>query len=344
MSAEGWPLAALREHASPQSPVLRHALRYMAAIGTAYVIGRELPWASHPYWLVLSVAVVLRGNLEQTLSRRNVRVAGTVLGCVLVLGLGLAAPWLATVAFFVAIGLAHSFVTTRYLVTVAAATVMALLQAQLAHPLSGFAVPERLADTLLGALLAWGFSYVLPSWERRALPRIAAGVTRSLAALARQVLRWPEGPADWAAMRLARRQVYDALGSIAAAAQRSSAEPKHVRVPTSAMAALLTHSHALLAHLAAVKLLLTRRSGDLDRGDVEAALRAAAADLQQRLDPAQGANPDPGAGDAMEEPALPALPPDDELMPWLRRRLRMASRAATKVAQSAQVLHQAGKT
>jgi uncharacterized membrane protein YccC len=70
-----------------QSPVLRHAVRAALALGSAYYLALALPWASHPHWLVLSVAVVLRGNLEQTLSRRNARVMGTMLGCAVVLGL-----------------------------------------------------------------------------------------------------------------------------------------------------------------------------------------------------------------------------------------------------------------
>ena len=342
VSPEGWPLAALRQQARPSSPVLRHALRYAVALCSAYFIGRALPWASHPYWLVLSVAVVLRGNLEQTLSRRNARIAGTLCGCVLVLGLGqLAVPWLSTAAFIISVGVAHSYVTARYLVTAAAATVMALLQAHLAHPLGGFAVPERLADTVLGALLAWGFSYMLPSWERRGLSRIAAGVTRALAALARQVLRWPEGSASETALRLARREVYDALGSVAAMAQRTSAEPQRVRVPLSALATLLTQSHALLAHLAAVKLMLTRHAGELDRHEAEIALRAAAEDLQRRLESAHGPDPDPRPHEDDDQPALPAQPPEYALLPWLRRRLQMASLAAARVVQAVYALQKA---
>lgn len=342
VSPEGWPLAALRQHARPSSPVLRHALRYAVALCSAYFIGRALPWASYPYWLVLSVAVVLRGNLEQTLSRRNDRIAGTLFGCVLVLGLAqLAVTWLSRAAFIISVGVAHSYVMRRYVATAAAGTVMALLQAHLTHPLGGFAVPERLADTVLGALLAWGFSFVLPSWERRGLSRIAARVTQSLAALACQVLRWPEGPASDAASRLARREVYDTLGSVAATAQRTGAEPQRVRVSLSALATVLTQSHALLAHLAAVKLVLTRRAAELDRQETEIALRAAAEDVQWRLGSAHLPDPDPRPHEEDDQPALPAQPPEYALMPWLRRRLRMASLAAARVAQAVHALQKA---
>jgi len=104
ISTEGWPLAALRAQLNTRSPTFRHAVRMSLALGSAYFIGLVLPWASHPHWLVLSVGVVLRGNLEQTLSRRNDRVLGTMIGCLLVLVLAqFGAPWLSTLAFLVAV-------------------------------------------------------------------------------------------------------------------------------------------------------------------------------------------------------------------------------------------------
>ena len=77
----------MRAQWTGHSPVLRHALRAALALGSAYFIALALPWASHPHWLVLGVAVVLRGSLDQTLARRNARVLGTLFGCVLVVAL-----------------------------------------------------------------------------------------------------------------------------------------------------------------------------------------------------------------------------------------------------------------
>ena len=162
---------------------MRHALRSALALSLAYTLGAFLPWSAHPFWLMLSVAVVLRGNLEQTISRRNERIIGTVQGCLLVMLLA-HVEWvpLLSLCFIAAVGTAHAYVNRRYRVAATAATLMALLQPLMLAPGSNPAIVERLADTVLGAILAWLFSFVLPSWERAAVPRLAEQLRAALAA------------------------------------------------------------------------------------------------------------------------------------------------------------------
>jgi uncharacterized membrane protein YccC len=359
ISPEGWPPAALRAQLNVDSPVFRHAARMSLALGIAYFIGLALPWASHPHWLVLSVAVVLRGNLEQTLSRRNDRVLGTMIGCLLVLVLAqFGAPWLSTLAFLVAVGVAHSFVTARYLVTAVAASVMALMQAHMAAPdAESFGVFERLADTVMGAALAWGFSYVWPWWERRGMARLTERVLKSLRALTSEVMRLPDPAVPDLKLRLARREVYEAVGAIASAAQRTGAEPERVQVPMYALAEMLTRCHVLMAQLVAVRLLLARRGSQLEGAVARKALTDACVALHHALDnPAVGTSPQRGAPGAAGAPvvvsgtvpsedvdhtAVPAALPDSAVLPWLRRRLQLATRAARRVGLAAQALRAA---
>jgi hypothetical protein len=304
ISAEGWPLQALKAQLSPDSPIFRHAVRLSVALGTAYFVGLVLPWASHPHWLVLSVAVVMRGNLEQTLARRDDRVLGTMIGCLLVLALGhFARPWVATTAFLVAVGIAHSYATARYIVTCAAASVMALMQAHLAQPVAGFGAIERIGDTVLGATLAWGFSYLWPWWERRGVARLVDRVLRSLCTLSEEVLRLPEPGRPDTTLRLARREVYEAVGAIAATAQRTGAEPAAVQVPMYALAEMLTRCHVLMAQLLAVRLLLARRRAQLDPAEAAAALDAARTGLQRALRPSPVAAQTAAASDRASAPS-----------------------------------------
>ena len=324
VTPESWHLADLRAQLAWQSPVLRHAVRTALALGVAYYIALALPWASHPQWLVLSVAVVLRGNLEQTLARRNMRIAGTLAGCALVVALiALRSTLLMEAAFLVAIGVAHAFAPRRYWLTATAATVMALVQVHLVDPGAGLPIAERSADTLLGALLAWGFSYVLPSWEHRRLPQACRRAREAL--LHYGLLTLQAGARIGIGQRLARRRAYDALNELGALLQRSSAEPRGVRVPDVELAQMLDHAQRFMAHLSMVRLTLTRRAAGLPREFIAAHIPAACAALQARLGGAEPPQADvESPGDDAE--ALPAISPDTDIRPWLQRRLQLLVR------------------
>lgn len=335
-----WPLSVVAEHLSPSSPVLRHALRSALAFTVVYFLAYALPWTTRPYWMLLSVAVVLRGTLDDTLSRRNSRVSGTLVGCVAVtLLVPLAPDPLLKVTFVAAVGVAHAFVNVRYLLTAIAATIMALLQAHFAAPNVAPLVGERLLDTVLGALFAWAFSYVLPSWERRTLP---SAIERALAALrlySASVLV-AAGPAR-AEQRLARQRAYDALAVVAAALKRSAAEPKRVRPPVEPLVSALDHAQRLMAHLSSLRSLLERRAERLPTGDTYTALAQARQTIDQQLSlvtPTRDMRP--------REPShaeLPAAAVEHEPLPWLLRRLDASIHDAGEAGAAARkALHTLG--
>ncbi|MDE2504960.1 MAG: FUSC family protein, partial [Burkholderiales bacterium] len=341
VSPADWSWRPLRKAWHWNAPPLRHALRAALAIGTGYLVSIALPWGSHAYWILLTIVVVLRGSLAQTLERRNSRVAGTLLGCALAAGLimlHLPVPVL-LVCSSIAQALAHAFAVRRYLIAAVGATVLGLLQA---HQLDAAAPPvfaglERLADTLIGVAIAWGFSYVLPAWERTQIPRL---VQRTLAAQARHaqvalglgqldsVDNAPE--LEW---RLARREAYDALSALVQATQRSLAEPRAVRPPLDPLARLLAHGYQLLAQLTAVKTMLLLRRGRLKLRALREPLRRSGDEIEARL-AGRARAPAPAAEEVEYPHALPD-PSVDDLSPWALRRLALAEAIAERLRADA---------
>ncbi|GAA6118070.1 FUSC family protein [Acidovorax sp. FG27] len=334
------------------APPLRHALRAALAMGAGYIVSLALPWGTHAYWILLTIVVVLRGSLAQTLERRNARVAGTLLGCVLALGvlsthlspLGLIA------VLTLAQAVAHGFAVRRYLITAVAATVLGLVQSHMLNTgvSTSFALFERLADTLIGTGIAWACSYVLPSWERGQIPALVARTVAAQARHARVALGLGQlqavDDAPELAWRLARREAYDSLSALVQATQRSLKEPRAVRPPVDSLQRLQAHCYQLLAQLTAVKTMLLLRRGQLEPGRIEAPLAQAA----DRIDAALLAAPGAAA------PAAPARPeaapgpeplPDpfaNDLNPWLVRRLDLAVLLAGQVRSEADIARQPG--
>ncbi|QFZ84345.1 MULTISPECIES: FUSC family membrane protein [Variovorax] len=328
------------------APPLRHAIRAALAIAAGYGIAVSMPWGSHDYWILLTIVVVLRGSLSQTLERRNSRVAGTLLGCVLAVGLLSAHPsaLMLLVSVTIAQAIAHSFAVRRYLVTAVAATVLGLLQAHMLNTGTApiFALFERIADTLIGAALAWGFCYVLPSWERTQIPALVARVLTAQARHARLALGLGQLQAiqsspelEW---RLARREAYDSLSALVQATQRSLSEPRAVQPPLEPLEHLQAHSYQLLAQLSAVKSMLVLRRDRLTPGDIEGPLVRTA----QRIEAALGTIPIAGPSHPESTGAttvggpIPLPDPfDNDISPWLVRRLDLATALATQLRDDA---------
>ncbi|HEY1393760.1 MAG TPA: FUSC family protein, partial [Methylibium sp.] len=335
-----WPLQALRNQLNGRSPVLRYAVRLALALGVGFVVALHLPWASHKHWILLTIAVVMRINLAQTLERRNARVGGTLLGCLVAAGLLALHPSVAMIYMVIAMStaVAHAFVLPRYFVAAVAATITGLMQSHLLIA-GNFVITERLGDTVLGALLAWGCSYVLPAWERRQLPGLVNRVLRAQAKIASQALAMHEQQNSDTPWRLARREAYDSLSALTLAAQRTLAEPRAVQPPLQPLETLQLRSYRMLTHLSSMKAMLTQRRGELDLERVKPALKAAAEDIEDALRPGSpaAAQRSGTAEDKLRELVGDAAPPPSttELTPWLLRRLHLTRLEAHELAQDA---------
>ncbi|WP_418125361.1 FUSC family membrane protein [Variovorax sp. 160MFSha2.1] len=346
VSPTDWSLRPFFTLWSWDQPPLRHAIRAALAIAAGYAIAVSMPWGSHDYWILLTIVVVLRGSLSQTLERRNARVAGTLLGCVLAVGLLSAHPsaLMLLVIVTVAQAIAHSFAVRRYLITAVAATVLGLVQAHMLNvgiaPI--FALFERIADTLIGAALAWGFCYVLPSWERTQIPALVSRVLTAQARHARLALGLGQLKAidsspelEW---RLARREAYDSLSALVQATQRSLSEPRAVQPPLEPLEHLQAHSYQLLAQLSAVKSMLVLRRDRLTPAEVEGPIGRTA----QRIEAAIGtipttgpSHPESSGSTAVGGPIPLPDPFDNDISPWLLRRLDLATALATQLRDDA---------
>jgi uncharacterized membrane protein YccC len=346
------------------APPLRHAIRASLAISAGYAIALVLPWVTHEYWILLTIVVVLRGSFAQTVERRNNRVAGTLMGCLLagaLLSAHVSALMLLAIATL-AQGIAHAFAIRRYLITSVAATVLGLLQA---HLLVGATSPtfvaiERIADTLIGVTIAWAISYVLPSWERGQIPALVRRALEAQARHARLALGLGQLEAvdnePELAWRLARREAYDSLSALVQSTQQSLSEPRAVRPPLAPLGRLLAHSYQLLGQLTAVKTMLLLRRERLQPKQIRPSLLHAAeaiattllkgppplAETMAATEATTAAN-EATTEAASQTAAAPVVLPDpfdQDLSPWLLRRLDLAAVIAGKLRTDADQVQQ----
>jgi uncharacterized membrane protein YccC len=238
------------------SPVFRFAIRITLAMATCLLVAKQLPYASHAYWLMLTIAVILKPSFSMTKQRRTDRVTGTLIGCVLaaLILYYVRSPIALLGVLFAATVASIAFVQVKYRFTAIAASLHALILISLLTPAVDQVILERISDTIIGAVIATAFSFVLPSWEYRELPRLVGSVIRSAHLYVEASCDLLQGVVigDFH-YRLSRKRLTDSLSGLSSALTRMLDEPAHTRRASESMNLLIIQNYLLVAHVTEIR-------------------------------------------------------------------------------------------
>jgi len=270
---------------SLSSPVLRYAIRLTGAMTCGYLLTLLLPGILHGGWVLLTTALIMRANYSVTKQRRNDRIVGTAAGCVVAALLVHYIPRdFLFLPVILTVGGAHAFAAVDFRVTALCASITALLQLHFIGPAvepSSVLVLERLGDTLIGAGLAWSFSFVLPSWEWKNVPKLVATMVGADHAYAALSLARRRNDHDF---RLARKRAHDATANLAMTVRRLADEPRIDRKVLADLSELITANYLLASDLASMRVLFRTRKAELDADATEKLLATARSNLVLTLD------------------------------------------------------------
>ncbi|QOT76071.1 FUSC family protein [Cupriavidus basilensis] len=278
LTRQRYELKVLRDNLNWKSPAFRFALRITMAVGAGLWIAEHLPYVSHSYWILLTIIVILKPNFSMTKQRYNDRLIGTLIGCVIAVGVlkVVHQPLILLGVLFLALVASTAFSTIKYRYTAVAACVQVLIQINLLVPGSSTVAGERLIDTVIGGVIATVFSFVLPSWEYRALPALVENVLqanrRYIAATRDLLLRVAK---DDFAYRVQRKQFMDSLSALIGAFQRMLDEPKSRHRAVDNLNRFIVQNYLVAAHVAAARIQVREHYGELDLPAAEAAIRQA---------------------------------------------------------------------
>ena len=273
-------LATLRAQASTSSPVARYALRLTLAMLLGYAVTLALPHGVHGGWVLLTIALIMRGSYAVTRQRRNDRLIGTLAGCAVMALLLPIMPDRAVVAgVIVAVGVSHAYASVNYRITSFAASAGALMFLHFLEPGARF-IAQRVLDTVIGAGISGAFAFVLPNWEWRDVPRLVDALLAADLRYARLALEWapPEQP-----YRIARKRALDAFSALVATTRRLSSEPKRHAGDFAALHRLLAANYLFASDLASVRSLLRAARGALDAPEAQRSLRETGARVTETL-------------------------------------------------------------
>lgn len=236
------PLGAALNFSRRVDPVLlRFTIRliFLTLIAAAVAHTLALP---HGYWLPFTLLVVLQPDYGSTRARAAQRVAGTLIGSLLAIGLlWLALPSNVLFALMTVCLFAFGFFMKRnYSIGVLFVTIFVMLLTGLHQPVTSAFAWERIASNMLGGVLALIGAFVFwPVWERRRFPAILAASLRANLHYWEQIDRHlQEGRAFDDDIIKAKQRVEGSNAAVFASLQRLAADPKNRREGLDHIAAL----------------------------------------------------------------------------------------------------------
>jgi uncharacterized membrane protein YccC len=263
------PLIEIRNNLSFRSSSFRHALR----LGVASAIGGLLAASEHlvrGYWIPMTVVIVLKPNFGGTLQRSVQRITGTILGALVGALLVLASPepwvlWAVLPALVFATFALRNFNYTLFALSL---TPTVLLMLDIAHPITVTDSFLRVLHTIIGSVLALLSGYLLfPLWESRRLPLQIAETLRAEATFLRALRDAMLGKNERPISEF-RRDAAIAVSNASTAGQRLLSEPPDRRGDVETSLAAVNNCRRILHALAAISDYPTRKSVQLDSGEL----------------------------------------------------------------------------
>jgi len=225
------------------SPLTRRfALRLMVCVGVAGVVSEVLP-LERSYWVVLTVAVVLKPDFGSVFARAVQRGLGTVTGAVLgavIIVVVPYGPWL-LIPFGLLAALLPYGRSRNYGLMSVFLTPLVVVLIDLLAPGGWRLAEDRLVDTLIGCAIVLLIGYALwpGSWQAHLPGRFAEAIRDVSQYLQEALTSQPEASSGDAAARVPgsaprpdrirlRRQARRALSDLRAEFERTMSEPRAV--------------------------------------------------------------------------------------------------------------------
>ncbi len=245
----------LLHHLSLKSPIFRHALRISITILAAVLLGNVFEFGN-PYWIILTIVVIMRPTYGLTKQRSINRILGTVIGLVFSMGFIFVVQntyiyfGLAVLSFLFAISLTKlNYKWSATFVTISVIFVYVLLESD---PLQ--VVQYRFIDTAIGVVLAIIANYfILPNWEKNSFENLFKEVVESnknyLKATKELYANKDKGLFQY---KVKRKEAFLSASGMNAAFQRFSQEPKSQQQEFELIYQIVTIQQTILSSIASI--------------------------------------------------------------------------------------------
>ncbi|MFL5789424.1 MAG: FUSC family membrane protein [Flavisolibacter sp.] len=249
------------------SSVFKHALRVSIACMVGYLIANLISYGHHSYWIIMTIAFMLKPAFSLTKQRNIQRITGTIIGgaagLLILVFVHNKNIQLAFLIIFM-IG-TYSFIRINYLVMVLCTTPYILILFNFLGLGFKEVAEERLLDTAIGCAIAFSASYFLfPHWESAQVKTYMKQMLKANAQYLSLVAELLSGVSvNILKYKIIRKEVYVASANLSSTFQRMLSEPKGKQVNEKKVHQFVVLNTILFSNIAQVAKSLILKEGKL---------------------------------------------------------------------------------
>ena len=255
ITPEYYPIRILIENLSFKSTIFRHSIRLTLTVFTGFLIG-QLPVFHNVYWILLTIAVIMRPGYGLTKQRSYHRIFGTIIGASIAFGILYLVQNRIAIIFLTVLAmlLGFAFNNKNYKVSATFVTIYIVFIYSLLNPDIESVIQYRIIDTLIGTVLAFTANYFLwPSWEFMNTPDFLNTAILSNRNYLNEISVYYNNKGIVStSYRLARKNAFIAVGNLMASFQRMSQEPKSKQKQLTQVYKLAVLNHTVLSSIASL--------------------------------------------------------------------------------------------
>jgi len=255
ITPQDYDFKKLTENFNFNSPIFKHSLRLAIVVLIGFAIGKALSM-QNPYWILLTVIIIMRPSFGLTKSRSIQRVAGTLIGATIAVAIILITQNTIVYGIVAAISLplAYSLVQLNFRNAAVFVTINVIFVYAIFEPDILLVIQYRIVDTLIGASLAFISNYVLwPTWQFQNIQENFSKAISSNQNFLKQVaVFYREKGEVSTAYKLSRKEAFLNIGDLNAAFQRMSQDPKSKQVELSTIYEIVVFNNTFLSSLTAL--------------------------------------------------------------------------------------------
>lgn len=255
LTKENYDIEVLVENLNLRSPIFKHSLRLAVVTMVGYGIG-ELFALQNPYWILLTLIVIMRPNFGLTKQRSKERTIGTLIGAALAIGIVLITQN-TTVYGILAIAslvVAFSMVQRNYKAAATFITLSVVFIYALIRPDVFQVIQFRVVDTLIGAGLATlGNLLLWPAWEIKGMRNTLLETVQANRTYLEEIINHYNKKGEVSGQyKVARKKAFLEMSDLSTAFQRMTQEPKSRQKNLDKMYELTMLNHTFLSSLASL--------------------------------------------------------------------------------------------